>query len=264
MLLRHQAGDAGPGSGHPAGDSKGPGSDGGAGSKTPTGQDNEGQGGNLSLEERYAALEKRFTETEAAHAKLKTEVGKNADRAGKYDQLIKSMTKDPQAFLSEFAKNSGIELPAAKPKLTGTLTDFQSEGGLEKLADALNKSATDAATRQLSPVVNKVMEAHFAQVFPDYNDLSEDRTGIEAAVATGQLTKTEVLHFAARGMKRDEALKEHGDKRYAEGMEAAYEEMRAAMNDAGATEKAGAKKRDPKTYLKDVVLKRAGELNASQ
>lgn len=210
-------------------DKDGGGSDGGTGSdgdkkpdenkdKSGPGADDKGGGDKKSPEKTeddkitlddFNDLQKRFDDLTSKAGKQGNELGK---KAKDLDELTAKMKTEPLEFIKAMAEHSGIELNFDK-KTVDPHKDLMSDDEATRKA-AMDKMAEDAKTvaiknsimAEISPAIKSIQEDNMARRYKDFDILHDDRNSIEAKVNASVLTRTELLHLAARGQNVDGAI----------------------------------------------------------
>lgn len=160
--------------------------------------------------ERLKAIEAAHKELDGKYQSVTKKLGEQSKAVGLVRQLEEAFSKDPKSALAKFAKDYGLKI------------NFD-EGGPDPNADpavverqTLEASIREQVLRELSPTMKLNHDFVLGQKYEDFDDLRDNRTAIDMAVKSGQMSPAERDHLAARGMLMADALKAAGEKAVAD------------------------------------------------
>lgn len=156
--------------------------------------------------ERLKGVETAHKELDGKYQSVTKKLGEQSKAVGLVRQLEEAFTKDPKSALAKFAKDYGLKI------------NFD-EGGPDPNADpavvereALKAEMRAELMREIAPTLKTGHDFILGQKYEDFDDLRDNRTAIDMAVKSGQMSPAERDHLAARGMLMADALKAAGEK----------------------------------------------------
>lgn len=243
MIFRHRSPDDGEGAA--AGTQAAEGAGGDLGNLNEGGNEGSNQGASQQMpdspegwktfyEDKNKAWETEKGGLESKVQDLTKKIGKSANEAKAYQDLMSGLKSNPRSIIEKLASEHKVDLSAAAktPDLSEILKGV-SEGELDHtkaatlLMEHMNGVASQKAMEAVAPTLNTMLEADLAKRFPDYDDMADDRAGLEAEFAAGKLPRQELLHLATRGRNLASALKESEKVGY----EKAVKEMTKKMQE---------------------------------
>lgn len=160
--------------------------------------------------ERLKAIETAHKELDGKYQSVTKKLGEQSKAVGLVRQLEEAFAKDPQSALSKFAKDYGLKIKF-------------DEGGPDPNADpedvareTLKAEMRAELMREIAPTLKTGHDFILGQKYEDFDDLRDNRTAIDIAVKSGQMSPAERDHLAARGMLMADALKAAGEKAVAD------------------------------------------------
>ena len=178
-----------------------------------------------------AELETSKTE----NSNLATKLGKQSKAVGSMNKLSEMLKKDPKKAIQDLAKQTNVSLKmdeVSAPDIGKSIA----EGTVEDVNKAMSENQ-DLANAQImqtvSDIVNPIQEQLYANKYEDYDDLKDTRDGLQVAVKSGQMSQTELYHYASRGLHMETALDEYGKKMVQEYKDSLNEKANEHLDGSG-------------------------------
>ena len=160
-------------------------------------------------DEDVAKLIEEHDSLKTDHEKIKKKLGKQAQTVGNFNEMMASLKADPTAGLKALAKRlkaKGVRFEDDAPDPTKIFDGEAEPSSQAAQLQAIVDHAKESLRQEQREMLNPVLEDMLARQHDDWDDLSDDRTSVEALHVTGKILNTELYHFAAKGMNVAEAI----------------------------------------------------------
>jgi hypothetical protein len=202
------------GTGGKPGDAGGSKTDPGPGSATPGNDPN----GNAGKEPTVADLQKQIADLTKKNEDIASKLGKQSETVGLYNRWAEKFEKSPDELIKEIAKAKGIKVKfdtGDQPNIIDLILNEPDEEKrkaiIEKLSgenkiDNIVKTAKKETLDEINPILQPLIIAQYQAKYSDWDSLEDTRKAMPALTAAGGLTKMDLHHLAARGLKMAEAI----------------------------------------------------------
>jgi len=166
----------------------------------------------LTKDQLIEKLTNDLNDAKGKYDDISSKLGKQSAQIKTLRDFSKKMKEDPKGMAAKILKDAGIKAAFDGDKAIdlGKAMSIEDESERAAAAKTYEEQMQVKLQNQLKSVLAPVQEHILSTRHADWDDLGDTRDSLSLAVASGQMSETELTHLAARGLGMGDALKEAG------------------------------------------------------